>query len=315
MNVLIVGGAGYVGGAITDLLIKKKYNVSVYDNLLYEEQFMKQCHFIYGDIREEKKLKKLFKKYDAVIWAAALVGDGACNINPRLTNKLNFDSVRFLKKNFKGKIIFFSTCSVYGAQNNILNEESKTNPLSLYALTKLKSEKILKDTNATIFRLGTLFGLSDQFSRIRMDLVVNTLTAKAYLENKIYVYGGEQYRPLLHVKDVANAVHCALVRKNVKGIFNLSLGNYKIFDLAKEVKRHFKKLVVIKQPMPFQDTRNYKVDNSKSIKKLKFHAKITVKEGVIEVKKLLDEKRIKNVNSPRYTNQKYLEVFSKNEKI
>ena len=83
MNVLIVGGAGYVGGAITDLLIKKKYNVSVYDNLLYEEQFMKDCQFIYGDIREEKKLK-LFKKYDAVIWAAALVGDGACNINPRL---------------------------------------------------------------------------------------------------------------------------------------------------------------------------------------------------------------------------------------
>ncbi len=315
MNVLIVGGAGYVGGAITDLLIKKKYNVSVYDNLLYEEQFMKDCQFIYGDIREEKKLKKLFKKYDAVIWAAALVGDGACNINPRLTNKLNYDSVKFLKKNFKGKIIFFSTCSVYGAQNNILNEKSPTNPLSLYALTKLKSEKILKDTNATIFRLGTLFGLSDQFSRIRMDLVVNTLTAKAYLENKIYVYGGEQYRPLLHVKDVANAVHCALVRKSVKGIFNLSLGNYKIFDLAKEVKKHFRKLVVIKQPMPFQDTRNYKVDNSESIKKLKFNAKITVEEGVIEVKKLLTEKRIKNVNSPRYTNQKYLEVFSKNEKI
>ena len=129
------------------------------------------------------------------------------------------------------------------------------------------------------------------------------------------MFGGEQYRPLLHVKDVANAVHCALVRKSVKGIFNLSLGNYKIFDLATEVKKHFKKLVVIKQPMPFQDTRNYKVDNSESIKKLKFNAKITVEEGVIEVKKLLTEKRIKNVNSPRYTNQKYLEVFSKNEKI
>ena len=110
-------------------------------------------------------------------------------------------------------------------------------------------------------------------------------------------------------------MHCALVRKSVKGIFNLSLGNYKIFDLAKEVKKHFRKLVVIKQPMPFQDTRNYKVDNSESIKKLKFNAKITVEEGVIEVKKLLIEKRIKNVNSPRYTNQKYLEVFSKNEKI
>jgi nucleoside-diphosphate-sugar epimerase len=315
MNVLIVGGAGYVGGAITDLLIKKKYSITVYDNLLYEEQFMKNCNFIYGDIREENKLKKIFKKFDAVIWAAALVGDGACNINPRLTNKLNFDSVKFLKKNFKKKIIFFSTCSVYGAQNDILSETSPTNPLSLYALTKLKSEKILENTDATIFRLGTLFGLSDQFSRIRMDLVVNTLTARAYLENKIYVYGGEQYRPLLHVKDVARAVHCALKYKKTKGIYNLSLGNYKIFDLARDVKKHFKKLVVIKQPMPFQDTRNYKVNNSKSIKELKFKAKITVEQGVLEIKKLLTDKRIKNVNSPRYTNQKYLEVFSKNEKI
>ena len=170
--------------------------MSVYDNLLYEEQFMKDCQFIYGDIREEKKLKKLFKKYDAVIWAAALVGDGACNINPRLTNKLNYDSVKFLKKNFKGKIIFSLHVQYMVRKIIFLNEKSPTNPLSLYALTKLKSEKILKDTNATIFRLGTLFGLSDQFSRIRMDLVVNTLTAKAYLENKIYVYGGEQYRPL-----------------------------------------------------------------------------------------------------------------------
>ena len=315
MKVLIVGGAGYVGGAITDLLIKKKYKVTVYDNLLYEEQFMKNCNFIFGDIREESKLKKIFKNFDAVIWASALVGDGACSINPRLTNRLNFESVKFLKKNFKKKIIFFSTCSVYGAQNNVLSEKSPTNPLSLYAVTKLKSEKVLEDTNATIFRLGTLFGLSDQFSRIRMDLVLNTLTAKAYLENKIFVYGGEQYRPLLHVKDVANAVHCALKYKKKKGIYNLSMGNFKIFDLATKVKKYFKRLTIIKQSMPFQDTRNYKVDNSKSIKELKFNAKISIEYGILEVKKLLQEKRIKDVNSPRYTNQKYLQMFSKNEKI
>ena len=123
------------------------------------------------------------------------------------------DLSNFLKKTLKN--YFFPTCSVYGAQNNVLSEKSQQIHY-LYAVTKLKSEKVLEDTNATIFRLGTLFSLSDQFSRIRMDLVLNTLTAKAYLENKIFVYGGEQYRPLLHVKDVANIGHCALKYKKKK---------------------------------------------------------------------------------------------------
>ena len=264
MNILIVGGAGYVGGVITDLLIKNKYNVTVYDSLLYEDQYMKDCPFILGDVRDENKLKGLLSKFDTVVWIAALVGDGACNIDPKLTNEINFKSVEFLSQNFNGRIVFFSTCSVYGAQNQLLNENSSVNPLSLYASTKLKAENVLKNKNAIIFRLGTLFGLSDKFARLRMDLVVNTLTAKAFIENKINVFGGEQYRPLLHVRDAAKAIHESISSKEV-GIFNLSLDNFKIIDIANAIKDHFPSLEILIEDIPFQDTRNYRVDNSKSL--------------------------------------------------
>ena len=273
MKILIVGGAGYVGGVVTDLLIKNKYNVTVYDSLLYEDQYMKDCPFILGDVRDESKLKGLFNKFDTVVWIAALVGDGACNIDPKLTNEINFKSVEFLSQNFNGRIVFFSTCSVYGAQNQLLNENSSVNPLSLYASTKLKAENALKNKNAIIFRLGTLFGLSDKFARLRMDLVVNTLTAKAFIENKINVFGGEQYRPLLHVRDAAKAIHESISSKEV-GIFNLSLDNFKIIDIANAIKDHFPSLEILIEDIPFQDTRNYRVDNSKSLNLLNFKADI-----------------------------------------
>jgi nucleoside-diphosphate-sugar epimerase len=308
MKILIVGGAGYVGGVVTDLLIKNKYNVTVYDSLLYEDQYMKACPFILGDVRDESKLKGLFNKFDTVVWIAALVGDGACNIDPKLTNDINFKSVEFLSQNFNGRIVFFSTCSVYGAQNQLLNENSSVDPLSLYASTKLKAENALKNKNAIIFRLGTLFGLSDTFARLRMDLVVNTLTAKAFIENKINVFGGEQYRPLLHVKDAAKAIHVSISSKEV-GIFNLSLNNFKIIDIANTIKDYFPSLEILIEDIPFQDTRNYKVDNSKSLNLLNFKADISLIDGIKEIKKLLIETRIKDINNPRYTNQKYLQIF------
>ena len=89
-KILIVGGAGYVGGVIVDLLLKNKnYEITVYDNLLYEESFRKNCKFIFGDVRDKLFFKKNCNNYDYIIWLAALVGDGACNINPKVTNVTN----------------------------------------------------------------------------------------------------------------------------------------------------------------------------------------------------------------------------------
>jgi len=309
MKILVVGGAGYVGGVIVDLLLKKKnYNVTVFDNLLYEDSFRKDCNFINGDIRDKKFYQKNLNKFDVVVWLAALVGDGACAINPALTDEINFQTLKRLCKIYKKKIVFISTCSVYGAQEGILSELSPVNPLSHYASSKLKCEKLLKDKNSIIFRLGTLFGVSDNYSRIRMDLVVNTLSAKAFFEKKMSVFGGEQYRPLLHVKDVARAIEIAIKSKK-KGIFNLSYKNMKIIEIAKEIQKYFKNTKIIKTKIKFQDARNYKVTNDKAAKELNFKAKFNLKYGIEELKKLLVEKRVKNFNDPRYTNQKYLEIF------
>lgn len=308
MKILVVGGAGYVGGAVTDILIKKNLDFTVYDNLLYETEYFKNCNFIYGDVRDYEKINKVLKNYDCVIWIAALVGDGACSINPEITDDINYKSVQNLVENFNGRIIFFSTCSVYGAQHGILDENSSLNPLSAYASTKLKAENILKPKNSIIFRLGTLFGLSDTYSRIRMDLVVNTLTARAIFENKINIFGGEQYRPLLHVRDAATAIVKSINIKET-GIYNLSLQNYKIIDIARIVEKFFPSLEVNITEIPFQDARNYKVNIEKCVNKLNFIAKTTVEDGILEVKKILENKRIKDINDPRYTNQKYLEFF------
>ena len=280
MKVLVVGGAGYVGGVIVDLLLSKKsYEVTVYDNLLYEESYRKECKFVYGDIRDTNFYKSNLNKYHAIVWLAALVGDGACSINPGITDDINFQTLKKLCKIYKKRIIFISTCSVYGAQDGILDENSSVNPLSHYASSKLKCEKILKQKNSIIFRLGTLFGVSDNYSRIRMDLVVNTLSAKAFFEKKMSVFGGEQYRPLLHVKDVARAIEVAL-KSNKKGIYNLSYKNMKIIDIAKEIQKYFKNTKIIKTKIKFQDARNYKVKNDKAFKELSFKAIYNLKYGI-----------------------------------
>jgi nucleoside-diphosphate-sugar epimerase len=309
MKILITGGAGYIGGALTDLLASSKHSVKVYDSLLYEENYRKDVDFVFGDIRDKKKLSALLKWADVVVWLAALVGDGACALNPDITFAANEKSVKWFSKNFHGRIIFMSTCSVYGAQDGELDELSSTNPLSLYASSKLKAEHHLRDKNALIFRLGTLFGVGDQFSRIRLDLVVNTLTVRAYTDGVLNVFGGNQYRPLLHVRDAAGAIFENLDTKHT-GIFNLNKENVRILDLSQRVKKHFPKVKILTEKMTFEDARNYRVQSEKAKKLLHFNPKYTVDHGIEELKKLLEEKRIRDVNNVRYANQMFLRTFN-----
>lgn len=307
MNVLVVGGAGYVGGGIVDKL-KQTHNVTVYDSLIYEESYRKDVNFVYGDIRDHDKLLPLLKENDAVIWLAALVGDGACSINPELTFEINSESVKFLANNFDKRVIFLSTCSVYGAQEGLLNESSSINPLSEYASSKVQAEEYLSDSNAIIFRLGTLFGISDEFSRIRLDLVVNILVTKALTEGKLTVFGGEQWRPLLHVVDVANAI-AHTIESDVTGIFNLHYKNFKIIDIAEAIVNKVDSAIIETTPMKFQDARNYQVSSEKLLSETGFKAEIDLNTGINEIYDLIANNRIKNVNHKRYSNQNFLEEF------
>ena len=307
MNILVVGGAGYVGGGIVDKL-SKDHEVTVYDSLIYETSYRKKVNFILGDIRDSSKLNSILSDFDVVVWLAALVGDGACAINPELTHEINTESVKNLVQNFDKRIVFLSTCSVYGAQDGILTEDSDTNPLSEYASSKLKAEEHLKDSNALIFRLGTLFGISDEFSRVRLDLVVNILTAKALIDKKISVFGGDQWRPLLHVNDVSNAIsHC--LNTDVTGIYNLHHKNYKIIDIAKEIEKKVKDVEVEVTPMSFEDARNYQVSSQKLLDETGFEASIELIKGVNEIYDLIFHNRIKDITDPRYSNQNFLQKF------
>ena len=308
-KILIVGGAGYVGGWLTDEAIRDGHEVRVIDNLTYEDSYLKNVEFIFGDVLDFDLIKNNLSWADTVVWLAALVGDPACAINPSLTKKINVDSVRNLVNHFDGRVIFPSTCSVYGAQNGLLNEESAVGPLSLYAASKLEAESILLKSNVTplIFRLGTLFGISDTYARLRVDLVLNVLTIRAVLEGTMSVFGGEQYRPLLHVKDVATAVIPHL-NDSVSGIFNLSTENVTILQLAERIQKIVNKVEIEQTEISFQDARNYRVSTDKVKKELKFVPRYTIENGIQEVANAIKQKRIKDVGNPKFNNSESLRL-------
>jgi nucleoside-diphosphate-sugar epimerase len=300
----VTGGAGYLGGAVTDLLVQAGHNVRVYDNLLYNDEYLKPVDFYFGDIRDEKRLLPHLKWADAVVWLAAIVGDKASTLNPELTTSVNERSVELLDQ-FTGRIIFTSTCSVYGAQESFIDETAQLKPLSLYAATKANAERKLKDREAVVFRLGTLFGLSDTYSRIRLDLVVNTLTARAFLNRRITIYGGDQHRPLLHVKDAARAIANSVESDHV-GIFNLHYVNMRVIELAQQIQKWFPGLEITKTDLKFQDDRTYQVSSEKAKKLLGFSPLLSVDDGISELKEVLEKGRLRNISNSRYSNSEQL---------
>ena len=311
-KILVCGGAGYIGGLTCDSLLREGFDVVVYDNILYENRYLKDIKFINGDIRDTDKLINTSKDYDVIILMAALVGDPACSVDPILTEDINYISI----KNFCERIsddkhlIFMSTCSVYGAQDGILNEESPTNPLSSYAITKLNAEKHIIEKGGTIFRLGTVFGLGDTYSRLRMDLVVNVLTMKATKYGEITINGGEQWRPIIAVKDIAEYITEAAEFKYA-GIYILSKENVIIKELGEKIAKMIPGTKVKYTEISIQDARNYRVDNSKSLSTFKYKPVVTVEDEVIKMIKIFSEERIQNLEDEVYHNGLYL----KNKKI
>jgi len=307
-KILIVGGAGYIGGYMTDVFSKKEdYQVTVYDNLLYESRFMKNVEFIYGDIRDIKKLSNIINNYDVIVWLAAVVGDGACAINAALSEEINFLTVKWLVDNYtKGTIVFASTCSIYGMNSELIDEDAEPNPLSVYAATKLQAEQyiVANAKDYVIFRLGTLYGIGDSHSRLRLDLVVNILTLRAVQGESLTVFGGQQWRPILHVRDVSYAVeHC--LDNNVRGLFNLSELNVVISGLSETIKRLKPDTKIVYQDMKFEDLRDYKVKNDR-IMATGWKPKCSLDEGILEMIKVFSERRVKNVSNPIYSNAAYL---------
>jgi nucleoside-diphosphate-sugar epimerase len=319
-KVLIVGGAGYIGGALTDIysyISNNSDEITVYDSLLYERDYRKDVEFIRGDIRDTEKLSKILPNYDIVVWLAALVGDGACEVNPKLTKEINEDSVKWLCDNYNGRIIFISTCSVYGINNNKhITEEEPTNPISLYAITKLNAEKyVLQKPNSLVFRLGTVYGIGDNYSRIRMDLVVNQMSYRASLGKPLIVHGGSQVRPIIHVRDVASYIYNAGIKSNCSGLYNLSYSNYNILEIAKKINNLYNVgIEVVEQNI--RDLRHYHVSCNKLYNNIgDVYNNMIYKfrdDNLINLYDLFKSGRINNLENPIFRNEQYLkELYGK----
>ena len=321
MKVLVTGGAGYIGDSAVEYLLNRGDHVTVLDNLMYGHSYMRHHNnltFVRGDITEQHLTNKLVYDNDAVLHLAAIVGDGACAANPERTIEVNQDATLGIANacfNYKKRMVFASTCSVYGANNNLIDEDSPTNPLSLYAGTKLKAEAYVRQVpEHYIFRLGTLFGLSTEHARLRCDLVANILTYKACLGEKLTVFGGDQYRPLLHVRDAGElmGLACSTVPfdatsrpPNAYGMYILSDRNCTILKLAETI------LSVCDLPrtqlevteIAFEDQRNYKVSDKRRGKFWLTRFPLIV--GIREIQKIVEEGRIANVWDVQHHNARY----------
>ena len=206
-----------------------------------------------------------------------------------------------------------STCSVYGHSTSELKEESEKKPLSLYAKSKIFSEDILlKASNENcVFRLGTLFGLGDSVSRIRLDLVVNILSMKAAIGEKLKVFGGEQWRPLLHVRDVSEAIVFA-IKNNIKGTYNLCYKNYTMRSLGEKIIKIFNKddLELEITDNFFEDERNYRVSSEK-FRSCGWAPKYDLTYGIKQIRNIVEENRIKDLNDKIYSNANFTKELYK----
>jgi nucleoside-diphosphate-sugar epimerase len=326
-NVLIIGGAGYIGSALVERLLDLDYMVRVLDVLVYGDNAISRFYdnpcfeLVQGDFRNIDAVINAAKGMDAIVHLGAIVGDPACALNEDLTVEINLRATRTIAEVGKGfgvkRFVFASTCSVYGASDEILDERSTLRPISLYARTKIESEKLLLDLTdvafaPTILRFGTVYGLS---GRPRFDLVVNLLTAKAIQDGEAGIFGGEQWRPLVHVKDVAEAITLTLQAPadNVRGqIFNVGSNeqNHQIADLGLIIKEMVPTAQVVTQPQ--EDNRNYRVRFDKIHKALNFQPRYMVRDGVQEIIDAFATGKISDYRNPRYNNFRFL---SQNDKL
>jgi len=301
MKIMILGGAGLVGHAIVDILNQiKVHEFLVVDNLLYTDDYLRNVNFQAGNVGDPKFMIPLLKNYkpEGVVHLAGIVGDAACAVRPKEAREANVTSVEILRDHFDGRIIWPSSCSVYGSNDNLVDENSILNPLSLYAEMKVQAEEILKDKNVFIPRLATLHGIT---GRVRNDLVVNVLTIRALSEGKITVFGGSQYRPLLHVKDFAKVIVMQLAKSDT-GIFNLVENNYRIIDIANVVAQEIPEVEIEVTEMPFEDKRNYRASANKARCVWGFAPELSVQDTVKDIIKIYGEGRIKDFSNIRYSN-------------
>jgi nucleoside-diphosphate-sugar epimerase len=321
-RVLVIGGGGYIGSALLPKLLEAGYHVRLLDLLIFGDEPIQKLldhprlEVRRGDFRHVEQVAEALQGVDSVVHLGAIVGDPACNLDEELTIEVNLTATRMIAELAKAsgveRLVFASTCSVYGATEEMLDERSIVRPISLYGHTKLASERVLLDMandrfKPTILRFSTIYGLS---GRTRFDLVVNLLTAKAKLEGKITVFGGDQWRPFVHVDDAALAVATVLQSPQAivgNQIFNVGSNdqNYTIQQIGEMVHECVFSAELLVNSAD-SDKRNYRVNFNKIRNQLDYTPRWTVRQGIQQVLDAIANGEVSDYADSRYSNVKFL---------
>ena len=309
-KILVTGGAGYIGSKLVTELLNNNYEVTVVDILKYSSKSLnhlfnnKNFHFIKGDVRNRKLMRKLIQKNEFIIPLAALVGAPLCEKNKKEAISVNLNSIRHLMKLIskkKNKVIYLTTNSGYGVgkKNKYCDEDSPLNPISLYGRTKVTAEKIVMNYKNTIgYRLATVFGYS---YRMRTDLLVNNFVFKSLRDRRLTIYEPHFRRNYIHINDVVDGIIYSIKNFNLlqSNVYNLGLSSANLtkYMLAQKIKKKLKYLKIrIVQNKKDQDQRDYYVSNKK-IEKKGFKAKISIEEGISELIKVFSYSKEKIVDN------------------
>ena len=325
-HVAVIGGAGFVGSVLVPRLLDRGYEVTILDAFLYGTESVADAdhgdrlHLVRGDMRSVESLVAGCCHADAIVHLGGLVGDPSCDVDEQLTLEINLDATAMIGEVARGlgitRLVFASSCAVYGDSDGLLDEDTEPAPVSMYARTKADSERVLMAAATDVFcptalRFGTFYGLSP---RPRFDLVVNLLTAKAVREGSISIFGGTQWRPFIHVEDGADSIIACLEAPPdaTRGqIFNVGCEgeNRTLCEVGELIGQLVPGTSVNVEPGSAKEA-NYRVSFEKIRTELGFVPRHTLSDGILEIKLAVETLAISDYREARYDNVKTLRAGS-----
>jgi len=308
-KILVTGGCGYLGSTLVPRLLHAGYNVTVADNLMFDQTSLNQvCHnpnfdFVRADVRIKDEMKPLFAAADIIIPLAAYVGAPLCKKDPIGAHTVNNEAIKMMFANLsKDQLVLMPTTnSAYGTgdDNNFCDETSPLNPISKYAIDKVEIEQeLMKHDNAISFRLATVFGMSP---RMRLDLLVNDFTYRAVNDGFLVLFESHFKRNYIHVIDIARVfLHGIEHHEVMKGeIYNVGLSDANVskWELCEAIKKQLPNFYFMEAEVGIDpDQRNYIVSNAK-IEATGFKPSMSLDAGIAEL-----IKGYKMINNRKYGN-------------